>query len=83
MKKTVAEGRRAYVLANNRSEGNASLTMQALADALAALPQLICGQFVEHCKPSTLQKIQPSSWLHCSRDSRVHSPIALVRDLRL
>lgn len=48
-----------------------------------ALPQLICGQFVEHCKPSTLQKIQPSSWLHCSRDSRVHSPIALVRDLRL
>jgi uncharacterized protein YecE (DUF72 family) len=30
----IAEGRRAYVLVNNRAEGNAPLTVQALADLL-------------------------------------------------
>jgi len=30
----VSEGRRAYVLVNNRAEGNAPLTVQALVDAL-------------------------------------------------
>jgi hypothetical protein len=30
----VSEGRRAYVLVNNRSEGNAPLTVQALARIL-------------------------------------------------
>lgn len=34
VKKTLAENRRAYVIVNNRSEGNASLTIQALMDAL-------------------------------------------------
>ena len=34
VKKAVEEGRRAYVLVNNRSEGNAPLTVQALADQL-------------------------------------------------
>jgi hypothetical protein len=35
VKKAVEDGRRAYLLVNNRSEGNAPLTVQALADALA------------------------------------------------
>src|SRR6185436_10041683 len=34
VKKASGEGRRAYVLVNNRSEGNAPLTIQALAKAL-------------------------------------------------
>jgi hypothetical protein len=34
------------------------------------LPHLISGQFIEHCKPSILQRIQPSSILHFSRDIR-------------
>ena len=34
----VAEGRRAYVLVNNRSEGNAPLTIQALTDHLLEAP---------------------------------------------
>jgi hypothetical protein len=33
--KTVSEGRRAYVLVNNRAEVNAPLTVQALTDLLA------------------------------------------------
>ena len=33
-KKAVAEHRRAYVLVNNRSEGNAPLTIQGLVDDL-------------------------------------------------
>ncbi len=34
VRKAEAEGRRAYVLVNNRSEGNAPLTVQALAEML-------------------------------------------------
>jgi hypothetical protein len=34
MRQAVSEGRRAYVLVNNRSEGNAPLTVQALAEML-------------------------------------------------
>ena len=34
VKKAVEQGRRAYVLVNNRSEGNAPLTIQALTDKL-------------------------------------------------
>jgi uncharacterized protein YecE (DUF72 family) len=34
VRKAVAEYRRAYVLVNNRSEGNAPLTVQALVDTL-------------------------------------------------
>lgn len=34
IRKAIAENRRAYVLVNNRSEGNAPQTVQALADAL-------------------------------------------------
>ncbi len=34
--KALAENRRAYVLVNNRSEGNAPLTVQALSDAMEA-----------------------------------------------
>ena len=38
VKKAVTENRRAYVLVNNRSEGNAPLTIQALSDQLRAVP---------------------------------------------
>ena len=34
VRKAVAENRRAYVLVNNRSEGNAPLTVQALSEML-------------------------------------------------
>ena len=34
LKETVAEGRKAYVLVNNRAEGNAPLTIQGLVDRL-------------------------------------------------
>jgi len=34
LRQAVSEGRRAYVLVNNRSEGNAPLTVQALAEML-------------------------------------------------
>jgi uncharacterized protein YecE (DUF72 family) len=36
VKKAVDEKRKAYVLVNNRSEGNAPLTIQALRNALQA-----------------------------------------------
>ena len=38
VRKAVAEGRRAYVLVNNRSEGNAPLTIQALTNHLLEAP---------------------------------------------
>lgn len=38
VRKAVAEGRRAYVLVNNRTEGNAPLTIQALTDHLSERP---------------------------------------------
>jgi uncharacterized protein YecE (DUF72 family) len=38
VRKAVAENRRAYVLVNNRSEGNAPLTIQGLADQLRNVP---------------------------------------------
>ena len=34
VRQVVSEGRHAYVLVNNRSEGNAPLTIQALAEVL-------------------------------------------------
>jgi uncharacterized protein YecE (DUF72 family) len=34
VRKAVTENRRVYVLVNNRSEGNAPLTVQALAEML-------------------------------------------------
>ncbi len=34
MRQAVSQGRHAYVLVNNRSEGNAPLTVQALADQM-------------------------------------------------
>jgi hypothetical protein len=34
VRKAVVENRRAYVLVNNRSEGNAPLTVQALRESL-------------------------------------------------
>jgi len=34
VRQAVSEGRRAYVLVNNRAEGNAPLTVEALIDAL-------------------------------------------------
>ncbi len=36
VKKAVAENRQVYVLVNNRSEGNAPLTIQALSSMLSA-----------------------------------------------
>ena len=46
-------------------------------------PHLISEQFIEHGNPSSLQRIQPSSRFHFSRDSRAHSIVTLVRDPRL
>jgi hypothetical protein len=37
VRQAVAENRNAYVLVNNRSEGNAPLTIQALTAALGAV----------------------------------------------
>lgn len=37
VKKAVVEKRQAYILVNNRSEGNAPLTIQALRNALQAV----------------------------------------------
>ena len=34
MRQAVSEGRRAYMLVNNRAEGNAPLTVQALTEML-------------------------------------------------
>ena len=34
VRQAVSEGRRAYVLVNNRSEGNAPLTVQGVSDML-------------------------------------------------
>jgi hypothetical protein len=34
VRQTVSEGRHAYVLVNNRAEGNAPLTVRALVDAM-------------------------------------------------
>jgi len=42
-KQAVAEKRRVYVLVNNRSEGNAPLTVEALADQLRAYLRCICS----------------------------------------
>ena len=39
VKKAVADNRRSYVLVNNRSEGNAPLTIQALLAGLKAKDQ--------------------------------------------
>lgn len=36
VKQSIGEERKAYVLVNNRSEGNAPLTIQALRNALQA-----------------------------------------------
>ena len=36
VKQAVADNRRAYVLVNNRAEGNAPLTVEALVDQLRA-----------------------------------------------
>jgi len=36
VKRAVTEGRRSYVLVNNRAEGNAPLTVQALTDLFRA-----------------------------------------------
>jgi uncharacterized protein YecE (DUF72 family) len=38
VKKAVSENCRAYVLVNNRAEGNAPLTIQALTDQLQEVP---------------------------------------------
>jgi hypothetical protein len=37
VQKAIAENRRSYVLVNNRSEGNAPMTVQALVDRMRAL----------------------------------------------
>jgi len=47
------------------------------------VPRLNCGQLIEHCNPSILQKIQPSSMLHFSSDIRVHSLRILLGEPRL
>ena len=38
VQKAIAQNRRSYVLVNNRSEGNAPLTVQALVDQLRTGP---------------------------------------------
>jgi len=47
--------------------------MKSGRDRQIVVLRLNCGQFIEHCKPSILQRIQPSSILHFSRDIQVHS----------
>lgn len=39
--------------------------------------------FVEHCQPSILQRIEPSSSPHFLRDIHAHSLVTLLRDVRL
>ena len=39
VQQAIGERRRAYVLVNNRSEGNAPLTIQALTDHLLEAPR--------------------------------------------
>jgi len=46
-------------------------------------PHLICGQFVEHCKLTVLQRIQSTSSLHFLKEILAHSLMTLVRDPRL
>ena len=50
---------------------------------VSVLPHLILDSLLNIATPSILQRIPPSSSLHLSRDSRVHSLVPLVRDLRL
>ena len=47
------------------------------------LPRLICGQLIEHCKPSNFRGVQPSSVLQFSREIRLHSLVTLLRGPRL
>ena len=51
VRQAVSEGRRASVLVNNRSEGNALLTIQVLTDQLRDTP-ILCGfrwPYIIHC----------------------------------
>jgi hypothetical protein len=47
------------------------------------LPNVISGQFVEHCKLSFLQGIQPAASLHFLRDIQAHSLLTLWKGSRL
>ena len=42
VRQAVSEGRHAYVFVNNRSEGNAPLTIQILSDQLRDAPDPLC-----------------------------------------
>src|SRR2546427_5647969 len=48
VRQAVSEGRRAYVLVNNRSEGNASLTIQVFSDRLRDAPRLLSRPFASY-----------------------------------
>jgi hypothetical protein len=56
---------------------------ETITPSPTVLPDLISGQFVEHCKLSFLQRIQPASSPHFLRDIQAHSLVTLVRDLWL
>ena len=44
-------------------------------------PHLICGQFVEHCKLTFLQRIQPASSLHFLKELQAHLLVTLGKGL--
>jgi hypothetical protein len=44
-------------------------------------PHLICGQFVEHCKLTFLQRIQPTSSLHFLKEIQAPSLVTLGKGL--
>ena len=67
-RQAVSEGRSAYVLVNNCSEGNAPLTIQVLTDQLRATP-IPCGFRWPHL-------------MYCSLDARVwYQRIGMIRGL--
>jgi hypothetical protein len=47
------------------------------------LPHLNSGQLVDHYNATILQRVQSSSMLHFSRDSRMYSLVTLLRGARL
>jgi hypothetical protein len=57
--------------------------LSLLAFNTSVLPHLVSGQFVEHCQPFFLQRIQPASSLDFLRDIQAHSLVTLWKGPRL
>jgi len=65
-----------------RQSGSLGIALSLLA-LDPVLPHLIPGQLVDHWYPSILQRIQPSSSLHFSRNIQGHSLVTLLRGPQL